>query len=165
MKSAGISIKPYRRSDKAPIMGLLSSLDRKYPLGGDWLAARMDQVEGGKAFADVIRDRGLVCAVALTTPKGQRRVKLSTFLVHPLVRSRGAGTALLAALARRWQRQALDEVIVTVDVCDVSTAAFFRKHRFKMLASERVRYGENRWDHVMRWTPDDAAHSASFPEV
>ncbi len=133
---------------------MLAGLERKYPAGLAWLDARLDDVEGGKAALDLAMLGNRIGALAIWTPKGPHRAKLSTFLVRPQLRGRGVGRALLQRLARHWRGKDFDRVAVTVNVADRATAAFFARNGFAALAGAEVRYDGDRWDRVMLWTPD-----------
>jgi N-acetylglutamate synthase-like GNAT family acetyltransferase len=139
-------------------MSLLSSLDEKYPGGLAWLDGRLDDVEVQRAFADVAVFGDSMGAIAISTPKGKRGVKLSTFFVHPSLRDQHLGAHLLTRLVRRWSCTDVEQAIVTVDQTDKATAAFFERHAFAELPG-RVCYGLERWDRVMRWTPNACATS------
>jgi L-amino acid N-acyltransferase YncA len=144
------------------VVRLLTSLDRRYPGGFAWLDRRLDDIENGRAFADVAVTPQALAAVAIATPKGARRVKLSTFLVHPAFRNCGLGSRLLTNLTVRWLRCDVERAIVTVDRTDSATISFFKKHDFATIPDSDVRYGIDRWDHVLRWAPDAAECSTSF---
>ena len=151
----------YIPGDRRSVVRLLADLDRKYPGGLSWLDKRLNDVDLGRAYADLLIVRSRIAAVSIVTPKGRRRSKLSTFFVCPAYRKHGLGTRLIKVLEYRWQSEDLEEVIVTVNRNDPDTAGFFSNHHFSKMASAVVSYGEGRWDHVMRWTPD-AACSTTF---
>jgi len=133
----------------------LSPVLRAYPGGNAWLARRLDEVLAGEAGCNLSRDSWGLRAITIETPKGHGQLKLSTFWVAPRVRGRGLGTALLHRSRRRWLRDELEKVWVTVcpdGYQDLS--AMLPRHGFLETATEMDRYGENRPEAIFIWHPE-----------
>lgn len=131
----------------------MSIIGAKYPLGSAWLERRLAAVERGAAeLALVMKDREAL-AWAILTPKGGRRVKLSTFLVAPRARNRTIGCYLIRALQDHWLRNDIDEAYVSVDQQDVGTRAFFSRADFRLVPGALAVYGADRRDVVYGWRP------------
>jgi ribosomal protein S18 acetylase RimI-like enzyme len=120
----------------------LSFLDERYPQGLDWLEAKLDQVELGRAEAWGLSQGRTLLGHALLSPKGAHATKLCTFHIGLEHRGRGLGSVLLSALKRRWAHQQLDLVHVTVPEQDRQTRVFFERHGFLELEQGRRRYGK-----------------------
>lgn len=127
-------------------------LDR-YEQGGAWLERRLDDVAAGRGRILGIPIANRLAALAIETPKGAACRKLSTFGVAPDRRSLGLGAALIEALRRSWIDQGVEHAYVTVDHMDLQTHRFFLKHGFVDAPEVRIRYGVDRFDCLMTWSP------------
>jgi len=155
----------YAKGDRRSVTKLLAGLDRRYPGGLRWLNKRLNDIEVGHAYADLLTVQSRIVGVSIVTPKGARRAKLSTFFIHPAFRQHGLGTHLLKNLEHRWHRDSLDEVIVTIDGDDSSTIGFFSDHHFSLIHGTIASYGEERFDRILRWTAGDRASFTSLPQA
>lgn len=136
-------------------------VDRLYPRGRELFTARLGEVIGGKARCTVAWRNGHVIGVAVETPKGSHRLKLSTLWVHPLWRRRQVGTTLLRTVSERWLLQELDRVHLTVSLGEYAGILGLLRHfGFEHLTLERNRYGQGRDEAVLIWTPDSFLNSA-----
>src|SRR4051812_11860987 len=96
-------IRPYRQGDRALVLrDLAPVLAAAYPGGDHWLARRLDDVAAGAAKCDMVCTGNHLAAIAIETPKGERKIKLSTLWVADAVRGRGLGARLLDHCRRSW---------------------------------------------------------------
>lgn len=130
-------------------------VDGLYPQGRRLFEARLGDVVEGRARCTVAVKRGSVVAVAVESPKGARRLKLSTLWVHPLYRRRGVGTALLGGVVADWLERDLERVHLTVCLNEYDgILGLLHNFGFHHLTVERNRYGDGRDEAVLIWTPD-----------
>lgn len=139
------------RVSPAAIQALTGDLAAKYPGGDIWLERRLDDIAHGRATCYAIVGGSAMFAVAIVTPKHAGSLKLSTFAVDRRWRRRHLGHRLLSHLQARWQSCGIESVTVTVDERDRATRRFFETNRFSASAGERVDYGANRSDTILRW--------------
>src|ERR1043165_3629528 len=146
-----------RLADRDAVSRLLADLEAKYPDGLRWLERRLDDIEAGRArMFQLMNGRELV-AVGIQTPKGPRRLKLSTFMVAASLRRAGLGRTLIEAMKRQWLADEIEHVIVTVDERDSSTIAFFQTHGFLPVRGASAPYSAGRADLVLRWRAEENA--------
>ncbi|TPV93180.1 MAG: GNAT family N-acetyltransferase [Myxococcales bacterium FL481] len=150
---------PRRTADRAGLASLLPTLQARYPNGASWLDRRVDDALRGRAEVMVWGRGGRSDGICIETPKGHRRLKLSTLFVPPLARGRGVGTRLLQSRALTWLHRGLQDVYVTVAAEDPATADFFLRHGFIHRARCAGRYGHGRDELVLGWDPDVAART------
>jgi ribosomal protein S18 acetylase RimI-like enzyme len=144
---------PMRSNQREGVARLLRGLDERYPNAFTWLDRRIDEIIDGRSRA-LVCDTGIrLIGVAITTPKGLRRAKLSTIKVISGLRQKGIGTKLIRSLHRQWIRGGLDEVSVTVSAADARTFSFLQKMGFHHIDTCHDRYGPERHEHVLIWTP------------
>lgn len=151
---AQVSFRPFRPSDRAPVIRLLSILPRLYPGGRAWLERRLDDVLAGRARCTVALGPWGVVGTTIETPKGARRLKLSTIYVHPRFRGLSVGTGLLERCRADWLREGRSVVHVTADARRAPLLLpLFTQFDFKAEALEAARYGPGRDETVFSWEP------------
>lgn len=152
-------LRPYEDRDRAVVLrSLAATLEAAYPGGGEWLEARLTDVSNGLAACSVVRQRSHLLGLTIQTPKGTRRVKLSTIWVAPSVRHRGVGARLIDGCEQRWRALELDSVDVTVRSSAASSIGRLLLPRgFEVAALERDRYGVGRDEYVLSRKPSAAA--------
>jgi hypothetical protein len=145
-------VRPYWRADRSHVEGLLSFLPTLYPRGDEWLSSRLLDVESGHATCWVATVRGLVAGVAIETPKGASRLKLSTFFVGTHWRRRSVGSTMLDDLVRSWIRRDVASVCVTVAAeRDNDLRPLLLSRGFGPVAVVPALYGETRDELVYEW--------------
>jgi ribosomal protein S18 acetylase RimI-like enzyme len=145
-----LAARPFSDGDLAEVTRLLAPpLGRLYPRGERWLTARLQDVVSGQASAFVAGTAGTVSGAVILTPKGARRVKLSTVYVDPDARRHGVGASLMAAALRHAHQGGAEEMWVTVahDVVH-ELAPLLRRAGFAQTALELDRYGPGRHEAV-----------------
>ena len=149
-------IRPYSQSDHGAVLKLLSILPLLYPEGDLWLESRLQDASRGKARCMIADTRrwGPV-GITIETPKGPRKVKLSTIFVSPRFRELGIGTALLQRCREHWRSKKLRNVYVTADTNSASELLpLISRYGFKLIATEFNRYGPDRHEMVLSWVPN-----------
>ena len=132
---------------------LSAPLAAQYPGGDAWLRRRLADAEHGRARCHLQWDGGSVAGVAIETPKGPGRLKLSTLWIAPGARGRGLGRVLVDHCAKGWRRDGIDRVHVTVGEDALpEIAGVLRPHGFALVAREPDRYGPGRDESVLVWT-------------
>lgn len=142
------------RDDVPYVQDLLAVLPKLYPNGSVWLARRLDDALAGEARCTLVDLDGAVAGVAIETPKGFGRLKLSTFLIADEFRSCGVGGTFLRSLHDRWVYEQVQQVHVTVaehHYHEVYRA--FAPVGFLTVAHELDRYGPERSEYVMTCLP------------
>jgi ribosomal protein S18 acetylase RimI-like enzyme len=133
-------------------------VDALYPQGGERFAGRLQDVLQGYARCTVAQIGQRVVGVAVETPKGARRVKLSTLWVHPIWRRRGVGSALLRGVTRDWLLEDIERVHLTVAVSEyTSIFGLLNRFSFQHLEVERNRYGIGRDEAILACQCSDLA--------
>lgn len=144
---------PIAPAELPDLTRLLRFLGVLYPGGLHWLEKRIEDVRRGRARCTVVRHGVNPIAVAIDTPKGTRRSKLSTLYVHPFYRGRGLGTKLLDSVVDGWLLRGIDEAAMTVPSARLKEVSCLALPRGFMLASlERDRYGVGRDEGVLVWS-------------
>ncbi|AMY20796.1 hypothetical protein HQ606_11755 [Rhodococcus kroppenstedtii] len=97
-----------------------------------------------------------MAGVAIETPKGSGRLKLSTFLIADEFRNCGLGGTFIRALHDRWVLERVQQVHVTVaeNNHDQLNRAL-RPVGFLTVAHEWHRYGPERSEYVMTCLPTE----------
>lgn len=145
-------LRPYGRNDRTSVFRLLSILPSLYPKGETWLDHRLDAVIQGKARCNLVTMGNVLVGVTVETPKGKRRLKLSTILVHPFFRGKGIGNLLLDNCRNYWMHSKVDQVYVTVaSHIAPNLSSLLHSFDFKANAVEKERYGEGRDEVVFLW--------------
>jgi len=147
-----IELRGITPSDRIELSKLLCDLELKYPGGLAWFDNKFDHLLLGKGRGVVAEYNSKILGVAITTPKGSKREKLSTLKIANKYRGLGIGTYLLNYMKRNWVQRGLDKVWVTVDARDVETVGYFsKKASFSNLSISKNRYGEGRDEVVLGW--------------
>ena len=133
---------------------MLRGIESRYPGGLRWLDIRYDDILFRRAFGLGIFADGVLVGLAISSPKGVRKAKLSTIMVAADWRGRGVGQALLNRILRVWDCKSVEEGWVTVDAADETTARFLAAGGFELAACIGQRYREDAKENVLIWTPD-----------
>lgn len=141
-----------RRLAKGALAGVGPIVDALYPRGLDKLAARMEDALDLRARCTVAVAGRQVVGLAMESPKGSHRVKLSTLWVAPEWRNAGIGKALVANAVERWLKDGVETAHLTVCVqdCPLLNAAL-DPFGFTPIALEVDRYGDGRDEVVLGW--------------
>src|SRR5205823_3199707 len=111
-----IRLRPLAAIDgRQVVLALGAAIDGLYPHGGEWLEERLRAVAEGKAWGQAATWGPRIVGVAIETPKGRKRMKLSTLWVAPTWRGRGIGRALSERVISGWLRRGVEEAHLTVD--------------------------------------------------
>lgn len=150
------ALRPYSPSDRSAVLRLLSILPSLYPEGDLWLDRRLQDVSRGRArcmIADT--SRWGPAGLTIETPKGPRKVKLSTIFVDPCFRGYGIGSALLRCCRENWTREKLRNVYMTADLRSAGVMLpLVARFGFKLMTTGFNRYGRDRHEMVLSWLPD-----------
>ena len=151
----GLRVRRYQAHDWRSLFDLLSFLDGRYPGGLRWLDRRLQDVRDGRARCIVAEFRGVIVGVAIETPKGLKRAKLSTLWVPPAWRGVGVGSRLLSTSVSLWLQAGLEEVWVTtrLALCDDLLPAM-SLYGFEPIGLALDRYGPGGTELILGWTPD-----------
>lgn len=129
--------------DEPSIRAVLAPLSADYPGFDGWLISALNKVRDGTAAARVAVLDGRVGAVALTTRKDDRTVKLSAFFVDPAARDLGLGAHLLWDEIRRWVALGYDKAYVTVSSRHSELVDFFGELGFLVEGVSARRYQDD----------------------
>lgn len=147
-------------ADLAPLMRTVGVLvEDLYPQGAAKLQERLEDALNGYAVAHVVRTRRSSRAIALASEvqKGSSGTKLSTFWVHPVMRGRGVGRALLGHRIDDWRRAATPLVTVTVrEERSPELERLFLPHGFNRAALVTDLYGETKSEVILQWVLDES---------
>lgn len=158
-------VERYRSVDLAPLMRTVGVVvEELYPQGAKKLVSRLDETLWGYADAHVMRTpKGTPIALAAEVSKGLRRVKLSTFWIHPLYRGRGLGRALLRHRMEDWQRGGVTSIFVTVREQHASELErLFIPQGFVRVATVPHLYGEGKSEVILDLDVLDSPNVASL---
>jgi hypothetical protein len=145
-------IRPFYRGDKTAVFRLLAFLPDLYPNGDKWLDFRLNEVLQGKARCKVVSSGKYIVGVAIETPKGIKKKKISTFYIHPCARRLRLGTRLLDSLISDWINQSVEGCHITVDSNRAKTLTpLLNNFDFRFVSRERSRYGDDRDELVFDW--------------
>ncbi len=137
-----VKLVPYSAAAHDGAFDLLQELPNLYPGGAKWLETRLADVLAGKADCTIAKAGVRPVGILIGTPKGKRRVKLSTIYVHPLYRKRHIARDLMDMHWARWTQQGIDQVTVTVRTTRLhSLQRTLKPYGFDLLAIETNRYG------------------------
>lgn len=149
-----VTIRPYHESDRADVFSLLADLPLFYPDALSWLDQRLRDVLAGRARCTLALFRSSVVGITIETPKQPRRLKLSTFFVHPNCRRRGIGSCLLATCQQRWVRDQLEHVYITVPAAATADMLpLLERFGFQVTSVERNLYGPGLDEVILYWRP------------
>lgn len=152
--SYSIYLRSFTRYDRVQIFNLLSFLPSIYPKGYSWLDNRLDDVLSGAARCTLAVTPWDVAGVTIETPKGARRLKLSTIYVNPRFRGLGIGASLLRHCKSQWEREELTGVHVTADTRRLDALLpLLTNHGFSVTAIDKERYGPGRDEMIFNWEP------------
>jgi predicted nucleic acid-binding protein len=129
--------------DEAAIREVLTPLAADYPDFFGWLTGALANATAGRARIRVglVGDR--IGAVALSTRKDSRVVKLSAFFVAEWARDVGLGQHLLWSEIRTWAQAAIEKVYVTVSSRHGELIDFFRTFGFLVEGISARRYQDD----------------------
>jgi hypothetical protein len=158
------TIRSYQNDWLTIMRELAPVLRAHYPQGDLWLSRRLDDVQDGRARAQVaLLDRQLA-GIAIETPKCGGQVKLSTLWVAPQVRQCGLGTALLHCCTHHWLTAGTPCAWITVGaVARRELTALIGTHGFRQTTVERHRYGTGRHEWILHWTPEQHRVAVGSP--
>jgi GNAT superfamily N-acetyltransferase len=159
-------IRPYHAVDRPVVLAdLLPVLRQSYSCSTMWLPRRLDDVLAYSARCHLARDLRGLRAIAIETPKGRGRLKLSTIWVADRAREKGLGSELLAASRARWLCEDLQQVWVTVSpAARGSMSKLLLANGFTQTAVDTDRYGSDRPETIFTWYPhqDPSARSGDY---
>ncbi|HEX5308062.1 MAG TPA: GNAT family N-acetyltransferase [Solirubrobacteraceae bacterium] len=156
--------------DEGAIREVLAPLADDYPDFGGWLNGALTKAERGEVSIRVGVLSECVGAVALSTRKDERVVKLSAFYVTERARDAGLGQHLLWSELRGWVAGGVEKVYVTVSSRHAELIGFFRAFGFLIEGVSPRRYQDDTAEivlgkHLIRRVVDDGALSAFAQEV
>jgi ribosomal protein S18 acetylase RimI-like enzyme len=129
--------------DEGAIREVLDPLAADYPDFNGWLNGALVKAKGGHASIRVglVGDR--IGAVALSTRKDDRVVKLSAFYVTEDARDAGLGQHLLWSEMRTWATSGVEKIYVTVSSRHGELIGFFRAFGFVIEGISARRYQDD----------------------
>ncbi len=158
------AIRPYEDEWLSVMKALAPILRRNYPSGDQWLSRRLDDVQAGGARAYLAFVETSLRGVAIETPKPKGQVKLSTLWVAPEDRNVGVGGALLDCCVQNWLQAGTPRSWVTVGAtARDSLTRLLIPRGFRETAVEFQRYGPDRHEWVLHWTPEHHHAERSGP--
>ena len=130
-------------ADEASIREVLAPLADDYPSFGEWLNGALTKAESGRVRLRVglVGDR--VGAVALSTAKDERVIKLSAFYVADWARAVGLGQHLLWSEIRSWALSSIEKAYVTVSSRHGYLVEFFQTFGFLVEGVSARRYQDD----------------------
>jgi ribosomal protein S18 acetylase RimI-like enzyme len=147
-------VRRLQRDDVAQVTAILSILPDLYPGGDEWLNRRLIDALEGRARCTLLAVDKQLAGVAIETPKGAGRLKLSTFYVADEFRNGGHGGSLIRVLRDQWVADRLAEVYLTVaEQNHEQLRRVFEPVGFLTLTCENDRYGTDRNEYVMTCLP------------
>ena len=129
--------------DEAAIREVLAPLAADYPDFAGWLTRALAKATAGEARIRVGLVGGRVGAVALSSRKDERVVKLSAFFVAEWTRDIGLGQHLLWSEIRSWAQAEIEKVYVTVSSRHGELIDFFRTFGFLVEGISARRYQDD----------------------
>lgn len=153
--------------DEAAIREILEPLSQDYPDFGGWLNRALERFGMGRVRIRVGLAEQRVGAVALSTKKDERVVKLSAFYVADWARAAGLGQHLLWSEVRSWAQADVEKVYVTVSSRHGDLVEFFQIFGFLIEGVAARRYQDDTSEIVLgkhlvrRLYTDDDLHEFS----
>lgn len=145
-------LRPYETTQAHPVSRLLWFLPLLYPGSQAWLDRRLEDVILGRARCTLAYTTSGLVGLTIETPKGLRRVKLSTIYVDPKYRGLGIGTALLKNCVGHWKRSRIERAHVTVAAHREPTLApLLQSSQFQLAGVQENRYGFDRDEAIYIW--------------
>ena len=156
--------------DEGAIRETLAPLAEDYPDFSGWLNRTLEKVAAGKSRARVGLAGGRVGAVALSTRKDDRVVKLSAFYVADWAQGAGLGQHLLWSEIRSWAQAEIEKVYVTVSSRHGELIEFFQTFGFLIEGISGRRYQDDTAEivlgkHLVRQLVDDAGLDRFAAEI
>ncbi|MET8363204.1 GNAT family N-acetyltransferase [Micromonospora sp. NPDC049580] len=139
-----------------------------YPQGDQQLFRRLGEVLDGQARCTVAVALGRaggqhLVGVAVETPKGPDRFKLSTLWVDPTMRRRGVGRRLVQNCLCRWAREETEVGFLTVrNQHSASVRSLLVPFGFDQASLELNRYGFGEDELVLQWSLAEQLAAADF---
>lgn len=156
--SPPLLLRDVRASDRPGLTPLASTISHLYPRDPAWFDRRFDEALLDRASCTVATVGSRVVGAAIETPKGARRLKLSTFWVSPEYRRLGVGSHLLSQVTASWERRGITEAWVTTDLfASDPLMALTVPRGFEVAGLAVDRYCEGRTELVLGWSPDQHA--------
>jgi hypothetical protein len=136
-------------ADDAAIREVLSPLRDDYPDFSGWLTGALAKTAEGRVGVRVGLVGERVGAVALTSRKDRRVVKLSAFYVSDWAQGAGLGQHLLWSEIRNWATAQIEKAYVTVSSRHSELIDFFGEFGFLIEGVSPRRYQEDTAELVM----------------
>ncbi len=156
--------------DEGVIRDVLAPLGNDYPDFSGWLNSSLKKARAGQVRVRVGLADKRVGAVALSTYKDDRVVKLSAFYVTEDARAAGLGQHLLWSELRTWAISGVEKVYVTVSSRHAELIGFFREFGFIVEGISARRYQNDTAEivlgkHLVRRVIDDQGLGLFIDEV
>jgi N-acetylglutamate synthase-like GNAT family acetyltransferase len=156
--------------DQGAIREVLSPLALDYPDFTSWLNGALTKARQGKVLVRVGLLGEQVSAVALSTRKDHRVVKLSAFYVTEDARDAGLGQHLLWSELRTWATSGIEKAYVTVSSRHAELIGFFRAFGFVIEGISARRYQDDTAElvlgkHVIRRLVNEENRDSFVEEV
>lgn len=126
--------------DEAAVREVLAPLADDYPDFSSWLTSTLAKTTAGHARIRLGLVGERVGAVALSSRKDERVVKLSAFFVSPWARESGLCQHLLWSELRTWAREDVEKVYVSVSSRHADLIGFFHAFGFLVEGVSPRRY-------------------------
>lgn len=142
-------------ADEGSVARLLRDIESRYPGGVSWLQSRYEDILLRNALGIGAFLNDDLIGTAILSPKGHKKMKLSTIKVAEPWRHMGVGKGLIDVVLRHWNTAGIEEAWVTVDAVDSATTNFLvRVAGFELRDCVDRRYREEARENVLVWTPD-----------
>jgi N-acetylglutamate synthase-like GNAT family acetyltransferase len=156
--------------DEGAVREVLKPLSEDYPDFRSWLNGRLAKAAAGEVRVRVGLVGDQIGAVALSTQKDERVVKLSAFYVSEGARTAGLGQHLLWAELRAWATSGVEKVYVTVSSRHGELVGFFSDFGFLVEGVSPRRYQDDTAEivlgkHLIRRVVDAAGLDSFVDEV
>jgi N-acetylglutamate synthase-like GNAT family acetyltransferase len=156
--------------DEGAIRDVLAPLANDYPDFSGWLNGSLKKARAGQVRVRVGLAGKQVAAVALSTRKDDRVIKLSAFYVTEDARAAGLGQHLLWSELRTWAVSGVEKVYVTVSSRHAELIGFFREFGFIVEGISARRYQNDTAEivlgkHLVRRVIEDQGLGSFIDEV
>jgi N-acetylglutamate synthase-like GNAT family acetyltransferase len=156
--------------DEGAVRSVLAPLANDYPDFSGWLNSSLKKARAGQVRVRVGLADKQVGAVALSTRKDDRVVKLSAFYVTEDARAAGLGQHLLWSELRTWAISGVEKVYVTVSSRHAELIGFFREFGFMVEGISARRYQNDTAEivlgkHLVRRVIDDHGLGSFTDEI